>query len=558
MIQALRVFNLALIESLELELEGGLHVITGETGAGKSILVNAVGLLSGRRVSSEVVRSGEREGRVEALFDSPELLARARELGVADVEDEELLIVRTVARQGRGRVFVNGRLATVELLGRLMDGVIDVASQGEHQRLLRPEVQTDLLDAYGDLFALRDAVSEAFARWRELAEDLDARTRDASDRARREDQLASEIEQIERASLRAGELEELEREHARLAHLDRLEASTATGLAELDDEPGIRSRLRVARARLRDAIGIAPELAEVDAALERAELECADASLALERFRAELEAEPERLEHIETRMAEIRRLQRRFGDSVEEILAFRDAAQEELERIGGGEARMAELRRTTQRAGAELAAHAERLTSERSLAAERLQGEVERELAGLDLGKARFEVRLEPVAGPLRGELSAACGPGGAERASFWLAANPGEEPKRLRDAASGGELARLLLALRNALRENERGCVLLFDEIDAGVGGETAQRIGSRLRDLAKVHDILCITHLPQVAAAGAVHFRVSKSVEDGRTRTHVERLDPEQRVDEIARMAGSGRLSATSRAHARELLSS
>jgi len=563
MIQTLRVFNLALIESLELEFGAGLHVITGETGAGKSVLVSAVGMLSGRRVSSEVVRTGTKEARVEALFDSPSLLEKARELGLADEGDSELLVVRTVARQGRSRVWINGRLATVDLLGRLMDGVIDVASQGEHQRLLRPEVQTDCLDGYAGLTELRGHVAEAFSSVRELLDELEARRRDAAERARREDQLRAEIDQIDQAELRVGELDELEREHSRLAHLDRLEAQTAEALARLDDEPGvqsrgIQSRLRSARSRIRDLIGIAPELRAVDEALERAELECSDAILELERFRSELEAEPERFEQIETRMAEIRRLQRRFGEDVEAILAFREQAASELERIGGGEAREAELATAAVEAASRLHRLARELSEARERAGRELADEVERELSGLDMGKARFEVRLEPIAASERLGIEIRSGPGGAERVGFWLAANPGEEPKRLRDAASGGELARLQLALRNALRENDLGGVLLFDEVDSGVGGETAQRIGARLKELAHVHDILCITHLPQVAAAGQVHYRVSKHVEAGRTRTRADRLSDSERVDEIARMAGSGKLTATSRAHARELLSS
>ncbi len=558
MIQTLRVLNLALIESLELEFEAGLHVITGETGAGKSILVSAVALLSGRRVSSEVVRTGAREARVEALFDGPDLLARARELGVAGDGDSELLVVRTVARQGRSKVYVNGRMATVDLLGRLMDGLIDVASQGEHQRLLRPEVQTDLLDVYAGLESLRTEVGQAFAAFREVAEELEARERDGAERARREDQLRAEIDQIDAAALRPGELEELDLEHSRLAHLDRLQHATSSSLDVLDEEHGVRSRLRATRARLRDVISISPELLEVDQALERAELECADAVLGLERFGAELEAEPERFEHIESRMAEIRRLQLRFGESEAAILAFREQAAAELEQIGGGEARKAELEREAATAVERLESLAAKLSRARAQAGQRLAEEVEQELAELDMAKARFEVRLEPVVPVDRIGFRIGCGPGGAERAGFWLSANPGEQPKRLRDAASGGELARLQLALRNALRENERGGVLLFDEVDAGVGGETAQRMGARLRELARVHDILCITHLAPVAAAGAVHYRVSKHVEAGRTRTEVTRLEAHQRVDEIARMAGSGRLTAASRAHAKELLSS
>jgi DNA repair protein RecN (Recombination protein N) len=558
-IQSLRVRNLALLEELELEFGKGLHVVTGETGAGKSILLGAIALLCGRRVSSEVVRSGEREARVEALFDAGELLARARELGLAEDDESELLVARSVSREGRGKVWVNGRLATVEMLARLMDGAVEVASQGEHQRLLRPELQTELLDAQGGLAELRAAVAAGFERWRGLAEQIAERSERAAELARREDQLRAELEQIERAELDPAELEELEVEHARLAHVERLGERSSAALARLDDgDAGARSQLRDARAQLRDVLALDPALREVDAALERAELECADAAFALERYSSSLEAEPGRLEHVERRLGEIRRLQARFGASVEAILAYAEQARGELERLGGGVERDAALRAELERASHELERAAARLSERRRTAAGELGAAVGRELAGVDLGKARFEVRIEAVAPPERAGLIAPSGPGGCERASFYLAANPGEEARRLRDAASGGELARLLLALRNAMRGADVGRLLLFDEVDAGIGGATATRVGGRLRQLAEVHDILCITHLPQIAALGHAHYRVHKREQQGRTVTRVERLEDEARVDEIARMAGGGKITAVARAHARELLSS
>jgi DNA repair protein RecN (Recombination protein N) len=557
MIQQLRVENLALIESLEIELCGGLHVVTGETGAGKSVLLSAVALLSGRRVSSEAVRTGAPEARVEAVCDGPLLLERARELGLADESDESLLVTRTISQKGRGKVLVNGRLATVELLARLMDGVIEVASQGDHQRLLRPELQTELVDAHGDLAVARRLVADRYEAWRAFATELQDRTENAAERARRVDQLTFELEQIDRASLAQGELARIDQEHARLAHVEQLDADTAFVLEHLDGDGGSRTRLRAARGRLRTGKQIDPALADVDAAIERAELECADAVLALERYRAELDPDPRRLAQVEERLAEIRRLQLRYGDSIEAILAYRDEAREELARLCGGGDRTRTLEAELRKAETALDEAAKALTGLRATAADDLAHRVAEELGWLDMGKARFEVRLEPISLPAQGELRPPCGPGGYERLSFWLAANPGEDPRRLRDAASGGELARLMLALRNALR-GDHPRVLLFDEADAGVGGRTAVRVGERLRALAQTHTVLCITHLPQVAAMGHTHDHVRKLTEGGRTRTVVERIDGDARVDEIARMASGGRITETARAHARELLSS
>jgi len=558
-IQSLRVRNLALLEELELEFSRGLHVVTGETGAGKSILLGAIALLCGRRVSTDLVRSGEREARVEALFDAGELLERARELGLAEEEESELLVARSVSREGRGKVWVNGRLATVEMLARLMDGAIEIASQGEHQRLLRPELQTEWLDAHGQHATALATVTERFERWAQLAQELADRSAHATERARREAHLRADLEGIERVAPSAAELEALEAEHSRLGHLERIDSRTAGALEHIDDgENGARARLHASRTQLRDVLGLDPKLADVDAALERAELECAEASFALERYRSGLEADPRRIEHVEQRLGEIRKLQSRFGESIDAILALAESARTELEQLGGGEERTEALRAELESADRELRAAADVLSRARVAAAADLAAGVCTELAGLDMSKARFEVRLEPASPPSRGGLTASSGPGGCERAVFVLAANPGEEPRRLRDAASGGELARLMLALRNALRGGESGRLLLFDEVDSGVGGATADRVGRRLRELARHHDVLCITHLPQIAALGQTHYHVHKRVRDGRTVTLVEQLEGDERVDEIARMAGGGKITATARAHARELLGS
>jgi len=558
LIQILRVRNLALIEELELELGRGLNVITGETGAGKTILLDAVALLSGRRVSTTEIRTGEAEARVEAILDAPALLERARELGLAGPDDEELLIVRTIAREGRGKVHVNGRLATVSVLAELMADVIEVASQGEHQRLLRPELQGELLDAHGGLADQVAAVESAFEDWRALASELEQRRSRAEERARREDQLRAEVEQIERAEVRAGESESLELERTRLAHIDRLGRGAAEALEVIDGEGGLRTQLGRARSALRDPLRIDASLAPVEDGLARAEVEITESLRELEGYAAALESDPVRLEQIEERLAALRRLRDRYGASEVAILEYLESAREELERIGGGEARSAALEAALEASAQTLREAAGVLGAARRAAAADLEQAVAGELRGLDMQKARFTVELEPAVARTRDGLEAPAGPRGAERAVFLLAANPGEEARRLREAASGGELARLLLALRNALRNADHDRVLLFDEVDAGVGGRTARRVGERLRAIGRDHDILCITHLPQVAALGTTHYRVAKHVRAGRTLTRVERLEGEERVEEIARMAGGGRVTDAARAHARELLSS
>ncbi|MEE9279746.1 MAG: DNA repair protein RecN [Myxococcota bacterium] len=558
MIRTLRVKNLATIEELELELGSGLNVLTGETGAGKSVLLNAIALLRGRRVPSEAIRTGASFASAEAIIDSPELVGRARGLGLAEDEDAELLVSRRISRDGRGKVFVNGRLATVSLLQQLLGDSLEVIGQGEHQRLLRPQDQAELLDRYGGLGESVGKVAERHHRWRELAEEIAGRRAHTAERARREDQLRFEIEQIDAANPRVGELEELLQERARLAHVERLGQATASVLEALEGDRGLRDRIAAARSELASAAAVDEELATPLAALERAGLELDEADAELARYTASLEADPTRLAQLEDRLDELGRLRARYGDSVEEILRHREAALAEAEALGGGEVRTAELESELESVGQSLEAAARRLGKARARVGAEFEARVSEELAVLGLGRAALRVRFEPLAGKTPEGRSAPSGPRGLERASFELAANPGEDPRRLRDAASGGELARLMLGLRNVLREAEGGHLLLFDEVDAGIGGTTARHVGERLQSLAESHQIVCITHLPQVAARGETHYRVAKRVRAGRTRTRVERLQAEDRVDELARMAGGGRVTDVARAHARELLAS
>ncbi len=567
MIRHLRVRNLALIDELELDFEPGLNVITGETGAGKSVLLGAIAALSGRRVSSESVRSGASAASVEAVFEGQPLLARARELGLASADDAELLVVRSVSREGRGKVYVNGRLSTVSLLGELLADALEVVSQGEHLRLLRPEVQARLLDEYGELGPRVEQVSALHAHWYALAREIHSRRASTQERARREDQLRFELEQIESMAPEPGEIEALETEHARLVHVDRLTHETGAALELLDGDlgPGVRERLAQAQAHLRTALELDGSLVDAAESLERAGLELDETSAGLERYLASLDADPAHLVRVETRLAELRRLQARYGPSVEEILAYRDRIRAEVEQLGGGEARTAELEAAQAERAQALARAAGELEKARRQVAAELEAHMQRELQSVDLRRTAFSVALELLSAKTREGWEAPCAPQGRERPSFWLAPNPGEEPRRLRDAASGGELARLLLALRNVLREADSdpggggGGVLLFDEIDAGVSGRTAHRIGERLRALAgrHHHQVVCITHLPQIAALAGAHYKVGKRVRGGRTLIGVRRVEGDARVDEIACMLAGGSVTPAARRHARELLS-
>ena len=556
MIRTLRVRNLATIEELELDLGPGLHILTGETGAGKSVLLAALALLRGGRVSSELVRTGADEGSVEAVLCGEELLDRAREAGLAGDGDEELLITRTIARTGRGRVHVNGALATAAVLERLLENRIQLVSQGEHQQILRPEVQARLLDdAAGSetqVGAVAKLHAECVAHQREIQELRSG----AEERVRREDRLRFEIDQIRAVDPQPGELEALTSERGRLVHVERLAADTAAALGALVGDDGARDRVAATRARLAQAATLDPALEEGLGPLERAEIELGEAVALLEQYEARLELDPARLQAVEARLEELHRLQERYGSTVDEILEYRRGGEAELERLGGGEAGLERLEGELEERTGELRRMAEALTERRRKGAAELTAAVEGELRPLGLRTASFEVRLVPVRLETQEGLELPSGPRGSERAEFWLAPNPGEEPRRLRDAASGGERARVVLALRTALRAAGPGQTLLFDEIDVGIGGRTARRVGERLRRVSQDHQVVCITHLPQIAALGDTHARIVKKVHRGRTHTLVEPLDGEGRVEEIARIAGGGKITPATRAHARDLL--
>ncbi len=556
MIRALRVQNLAVIDELDLELSPGLNVFTGETGAGKSVLLSAVSLLTGRRASSEIVRTGADAARVESIWDLPQLAARADELGLTTSEDE-LLIARSVPAEGRGKVYVNGKLATAAVLADLVEDSIEIISQGAHLKLLQPESQANLLDEFGSLRPLVKEVTEHFESFVKLSKEIHQRHVQASELARREDHLRFEVEQIDEVDPRPDELEALEAEHGRLAHMDRLVRESDEMLAELDADGSVVERAQRLLRRAEQLAEVDPAWISIRQTLERGHLELLEARESVERYISSLEVEPDRFQQVENRLAEISKLQRRYGTDVESILKYRDDAKAELENIGGGEARTAELESQRLQLADALDAAASKLSRARHEVAKDLVLGVNRELGALDLKRAEFRVQFDAISGKTADGEAAPSAARGRERPVFELIANPGEEPRRLRDAASGGELARLLLALRNVLRDSGGRRVLIFDEVDAGISGATAAKVGERLRRLARHHQVLCITHLPQIAALAEEHFRVAKKVRKGRTETTVVRLEPDARVDEIARMASAGQITDVAREHARELLS-
>jgi DNA repair protein RecN (Recombination protein N) len=561
MIETLRIENLAIVGRAELEFGPGLNVLTGETGAGKSIVLGALALLAGGRASPDLVREGEEEAVVEALFRVealPELAAELERRGLG--AGGELVVRRTIARSGRGRARVGGELVPAATLAELFAGRLEISSQHESQRLLRPGAQSRLLDAAGGLLGDRAALETAFERLRGLEREIAGLRARAEELARREDYLRFQVREIDESKVEAGQFEALLAERGRLAHAGRLigEAGVAAALlageAGGSDVPGALDQLADAARRVDALAGLDPGLGELAGRLRGARAELEDAARELARYAESIEVDPARLAALEERLARLERLRRKYGPDEAAILRCRADAAAELEALGGADARLGELERERAVAREQLAVLARRLSEARAGAAAELAREVEAQLRELAMPEGRFEIALVPVE-PTEGM---PCGPGGAESAEFLFSANAGEPPQALRRVASGGELSRVFLAVKSALRRAEAGMVLVFDEVDAGIGGRVADRVGRVLAELAGEHQVLCITHLPQIAARADVHLRVDKRTRGERTLAAVTRLEGRARVDEIARMAGGETVGKATLRHAQELLRS
>jgi DNA repair protein RecN (Recombination protein N) len=557
----LKIRHLAIVERLEIELAPGLNVVTGETGSGKSILVAALQLVLGARARPELVRTGFEAAEVEALFDlDPEDPARTV-LAEEDLADgDQVVLRRIVAANGRSRATVNGRLATAAQLRRIAAALVDVSSQHEHTTLVDPGTHLGYLDAFGTPPALLEAVARAHARASEVASTLAELQQSFSGRAEREDLLRFQVGEIEKLDPKEGEMTALEAERERLRHGERLGAAATKAVALLDDDHGVCDKLRSIGAQLADAGRWDAELAVLGDRVESARAELQEVSYDLGIYLRQLDVDPGRLALVDERIQALKRLLRRFHGDEAAMLAFREAAGRELAGLDDLEHKVERARREVAQALAQAAEAARSLSQRRRSVAEALGTAITGELRDLGMGHARVEVMLEDLP-PGDGALAiegARLTARGVDRAEFLIAPNPGEAPRPLARVASGGELARALLALKRVLAGHGPVGLYVFDEVDTGVGGAVADAIGRKIADVSRHHQVLCITHQPQIAAFGDVHLVVSKEVEkDGRTRSRVERLDPVGRRDELARMLGGATVTDAAREAATALLS-
>ena len=537
MLRFLGVRHLAVIDQLEVEFDAGLNLLTGETGAGKSVLIEAIGLLAGGRASADLVRTGEDTASIHAVFErrgGPEVIVR-----------------REISASGRSRAFIDDTLVTTAALKELGLQLVALHGQHEHQSLLNPVEHLAHLDAFLAAPALAEATAGAFDAWRHAAQALDRSTLDDREKRIRIEMASFQLQEIDKVDPRAGEDEALVAERTVLSNADRLTRLSTEAYASLyDGESAALASLAVVWKRVAELASLDPRfgtyLAERDAVKSTLE----DLALFLRAYADDLDGSPERLQVVEDRLAALERLKRKHGPTLDDVLARRQALRDELAALGAGEERIAQLEAAERTSRQAFVAAATTLSAARRDAAPRLSRLLERVLAELAMPQSSVDLRVERSDQPDRWTRA------GIDQVEFFLSPNPGEELRPLARIASGGELSRIMLALRTLVERDDSATTLVFDEVDAGIGGAAADAVGTRLRALARRHQVLCITHLPQIAAQPATHFQISKQVKTGRTATRIARLDTTGREFEIARMIAGTDVSPQVLASARELL--
>lgn len=562
MLLQLSIKNLVLIETLVLELGTGFNVLTGETGAGKSMLVDALALVLGGRSRPDMVRSGAREAEVEALFElEPGSRAVARLEAAGIPFERELVVRRVVLQEGRSRAYLNGRLCTAAQLAELAPDLCDIASQHESVTLTDPATHLEYLDAFGKLSSLRDALSTEVDRLLETARELEAARDAARGRTEREDLLTFQLKEIEELAPVAGEETLLEQERGRLRHAERLSLATR-GAAEriYDGDEAICDALARIASDLENVAEVDGSLSPLARAVESARSELADAARALGRYADGIEVNPARLAEVEERLFRLEKLLRKHGPTAADVVVQKEHLARELEGLAGSSDRIEALAADRERFFVKAAAAARGLSKRRRDAAEKLADAIGRELAELGMGRAKIVVDVAPLSGAAASGAADVDGArlsrSGVDKVEIMIAPNRGEEPRPLRRIASGGELSRALLAIKRVLAENGPAGLYVFDEVDAGVSGAIAEVIGRSIAEVARHRQVLCITHLPQIAALADAHFVVGKNEVRGRTYTKVRRLEEDERMEEVARMIGGVRVGDAARKAALELL--
>ena len=555
MLTELSIRNFAIIDEMKVSFTDGLNVITGETGAGKSIIIGAVSLLLGERASADMIRSFEESATVEALFDIGEkedLKKKIREMGFH--VGKELILKRIVTRTGKNRVYIDGQLATLGMLSAISESLINICGQHEHQVILNADNHIDILDEFGDLFSVRLEYEDMYGQYLSLKEKIRESLSVKKTRGEREDLLRFQFKEIDEAGIRAGEDAALLEEKKVLNNVQRL-MDYATGAHDVlyGRAGSVLGELRGAIASIREIKKIDSGLRLSDKDLDNIYYQLEETALTLRDYMKSLSYDPARLEAIDDRLEILGRLKRKYGRSLEEVLEKRLQIEEELKAIASVDDEIERMSKELEVLSPRLLEKARDLSKKRRETASVLKRAIEEEIHSLRMENAAFEVTFKT---PDDYQESAPFNPRGIDEVEFFLATNVGESLKPLNRIASGGELSRIMLALKNVLAKTGSVGTIIFDEVDSGIGGATAEDVGKKLKGVAKHHQILCITHLPQIACFGDRHYRVVKAVSGERTIASVDALSDKDRLDEIARMLGGTELTKKTKEHAREML--
>jgi len=548
MLTDLSIKNLAIIDSLRVSFAPGLNILTGETGAGKSIIIDAVNLLLGSRGGSDLIRAGADEAAVEAMFDLSAHAELRELLSDRGVEcDGELLIKRVISRSGKGKVFINGGLATFSLLADISSRLVNIYGQHESQTLLKVENHLEMLDGYAGLAGLRSSFARLHRSYRTVLEELRLLEEGERDALRKADLLAYQVEEIAAAALVPGEDDQLEQEKSILGHAEKLLLRTEGAYETLyGGERPLLGLLRTVEGAVAEAAGYDASLRTLAESITASYAQLEDTALSLRDYAARIESDPARIQAVDDRLELIRRLKKKYGSTIEEILEYHGAMARELEQLQGRELSIEQLQARRSDLEEELRLMGSELSGSRLAAASRMQAALEQELHQLAMKHARIVVQIDTLPEPRES---------GFERVELLFSPNPGEPPKPLAKIASGGELSRIMLAMKQLHPESDVP-TLIFDEVDTGIGGATSAMVGKKLQAVASRQQVLCITHLPQVAAHADCHYKVEKHMTADRTSTGIAPLDGEGRVEEIARMLGALVVTDKSREHARELI--
>ena len=563
MLRSLYVRDYALIEELDVEFDAGLNIITGETGAGKSILIGALQMILGARASTDTVRSGAKKAVIEGVFEGVQSEVISSILSDNSIDEQPAIILRREITSTQSRGFINDTPATIQVMRDVASNLIDLHGQHEHQSLLDISTHLDLLDNFGDLEALRGAYALQYRTVTELARERNALQSRQQEMEEKKELYEFQIREIDRVSPVAGEEEELEAERRLLENAERLYASTSDLYIRMyEGDHAVHDKLVTIRDELEDLTAIDSQFEEMLNEIASATIIVSEAASFLQHYNTGIEFNPERLEEIRTRSSDLERLKRKYGGSVDAVLEYRQEIGDAYDVAQDFEGTLERLNERIRSVQAALTDQAFDLSSKRRQAAERVRGAVEDECRKLGMPDTRFEVQFsvqEDEDGWIysdNGMPNRRAFESGMDQAEFFISTNLGEEPRALARIASGGEISRIMLALKTILARNEALPILVFDEIDVGISGAIAGKVGESMHQLSESHQIIAITHLPQIAARGDVHFLVEKYIEDGRTKTRIRRLSDDHRARHVASLMSGAEISAAAMESARELL--